>query len=425
LSAIGTFDGFVAAREAGGVLLRDLARRLLDGLVAIWILAGALVFIEPSPYEVAFLAVLAVALVSGVALYRSTLGLLFIFIGFIPFGLISVFQVRHTTVSDGLIFVAVTYFLLLTSYFVANYVAENPIRRMRIIVVAYTVAALISAVVGTLAYLGLLPASELFLLYGRARAMFNDPNVYGPFLVLPAMYALQRVLMLTGWQAIVAAGIYFVLFVGVFVSFSRAAWGHFAGSSVLVLLLCFFLVAKAHDKVRILILSLVGIASLMVLLAGLLSIPAVAQLFEIRTESQSYDTGATGRFGRQAYAFEVALRNPLGIGPQEFDNGPIAEAPHNTYVTVLHVYGWGGGLFYYLFVGATLWMSFASLARPSPLRPLMIPLTATYVMLIAEAAIIDTDHWRHYFLVAGLIWGVNSAIRYGPTTLSDPKAAFI
>src|SRR5690606_1314872 len=142
------------------------------------------------------------------------------------------------------------------------------IRRMRLIVIAYTGAALLSAVIGTLAYLRLLPASDLFLLYGRARAMFNDPNVYGPFLVLPAMYALQRVLMLTGRRAFAAASVYFVLFVGVFVSFSRAAWGHFAGSSMLVLLLCFFLVAKAHDKVRILILSLIGIASLMVVLAG-------------------------------------------------------------------------------------------------------------------------------------------------------------
>lgn len=425
MSAIGTFADSPAAREAKAVLLHDIARRALDGLVAVWILAGALVFIEPSPYEVAFLGVLAVALVSGVALYRSTLGLLFIFIGFIPFGLISVFQARHTTVSAGLVFVAVTYFLLLTSYFVANYVAESPLRRMRLIVFAYTAAALISAVVGTLAYLHLLPGSDLFLLYGRARAMFNDPNVYGPFLVLPAMYALQRVLMLTGRRAFIAAGIYFMLFVGVFVSFSRAAWGHFAGSSMLVLLLCFFLVAKAHDKVRILILSLVGIAALMVILAGLLSIPAVAQLFEIRTESQEYDTGATGRFGRQAYAFELALRNPLGIGPQEFGKGPIAEAPHNTYVTVLHVYGWGGGLLYYILVGSTLWMAFSTLARPSPLRPLLIPLTATYAMLVVEAAIIDTDHWRHYFLVAGLIWGVSSAIRFGPRTLSDPQAALI
>jgi len=425
LSAIGTFDNALVARNAGVTLLKEAARRLFHVLVALWIFAGAFVFIEPSPYEVAFLGVLAIALVSGFALYRSTLGLLFIFVAFVPFGLISVFQVQRTPLSDALIFVGVTYFLLLTSYFVANYVADRPIRNMRIIMAAYTAAALVSSAVGLLAYLGLLPGAELFLLYGRARAMFNDPNVYGPFLILPAMYALQRALLLTGRSAIFASAVYLALFVGVFVSFSRAAWGHFAGSSLLVLLLCFFLLAKAQDKVRILILSLAGVAALMVVLVGLLSIPAVAELFEVRTEAQNYDSGETGRFGRQGFAFELALQNPLGIGPLEFRHGPIIEEPHNTYVSVLHVYGWGGGLLYYAFVGATLWMSWASLARPSPLRPLMIPLTATYVMLIIEAGIIDTDHWRHYFLVAGLIWGVNTAIRYGPGALSNPKAAIV
>ena len=34
---------------------------------------------------------------------------------------------------------------------------------------------------------------------------------------------------------------------------------------------------------------------------------------------------------------------------------------------------------------------------------------ATFVPLCIEAAIIDLDHWRHFFLIAGLIWGVTAA----------------
>ncbi len=56
-------------------------------------------------------------------------------------------------------------------------------------------AAAISSVVAILAYFRLLgPLSDMFLLYDRARAAFNDPNVLGAFLILPAMLALQRVL---------------------------------------------------------------------------------------------------------------------------------------------------------------------------------------------------------------------------------------
>jgi O-antigen ligase len=168
--------------------------------------------------------------------------------------------------------------------------------------------------------------------------------------------------------------------------------------------------------VRIMIMALVGAAMLMVALAGLLSVPAVADLFETRTQSQNYDSGETGRFGRQGYAFELALDNPLGIGPHEFRNLRIIEEPHNVYVSVLHVYGWGGGAMYYLLVILTLWRGFAALARPSPYRLIMIPLMATFTMLVGESVIIDSDHWRHYYLIAGLIWGVSTAIgNAGPT----------
>ena len=409
--AIGADDFRAQSRRLGHAYLRTRVQALFDFLVGFWIFTGCLVFVEPSPYEVSFVLVLPVAFMAGMGIYRSTLGLLALFVAFIPFAMISAFQARVLPVSDEIIFVVVTAFLLLTSYFVANYVAEQTARRMRLVMNAYTFAALLSAVIGTLAYLGLMPAADTFLLYGRAKAMFNDPNVFGPFLILPAMYALQRVLLGTGRRALWAGMVYMVLFVGVFASFSRAAWGHFAFSSLIVLVLCFWLEARAHDKVRIMILSLVGVGMLAVALGGLLSIPAVNKLFEARAASQNYDSGETGRFGRQGYAWELAISNPLGIGPREFSFMRVSELPHNVYVNVLHAYGWGGGAVYYLLVILTLWRGIASLTKPSPYRLMMIPLIATYTMLVGESAIIDSDHWRHYFLLVGLIWGVASAIQ--------------
>ena len=397
-------------------VLRSKAGRLLDILVGFWIFSGGFVLFEPSPYELTFLAVLPVAIFAGMGLYRSTFGLFAIMIGFTPFALIAVFQVRITPLDEALIFTVVTIFLLLTSYFIANYLAEDTTRRTRLVMTAYTAAAVMVALVAVLAYLGLIPGADLFVLYGRAKGTFKDPNVYGPFLVLPAMFALQRVLLFKGRKALIAAAIYCLLFVGVFVSFSRAAWGHFALSSLMVLILLFWLEAAARDKVRIMIMSLVGLVMLGVALAGLLSIPAVSSLFEQRAAGQAYDQGETGRFGRQGYAFDLALEHPWGIGPKEFRNLKIAEDPHNVYAAVLHVYGWGGGFFYYMLAILTLWRGFSALARPSPYRLIMIPLISTFAMLAGESAIIDTDHWRHYFLIAGMIWGISTAIRNSPRT---------
>ena len=417
MSTIGTADGgsFQAgSKQLGLAFMRASAARLLDAMVGIWIFTGGMVLFEPSPYELSFLAVLPLALAAGIGLYRSTFGLFAILVAFTPFALIAAFQVRYGTVTDAMIFSLVTVFLLVTAYFVANYVAESTERRMRIIIGAYTVVAVLSAIIGTLAYLGIMPGGEVFTRYGRAKAAFNDPNVYGPFLVLPAMYALQRVLLSSGRTAIIAGIIYMILFVGVFASFSRAAWGHFAASSLIVVVLCFWLESTARDKVRIMIMSLVGTGMLVIALAGLLSIPSVSSLFEQRAAGQNYDSGETGRFGRQGYAFELALNHPLGLGPGQFRNLRVIEEPHNVYVSVIHVYGWGGAALYYLLVIVTLWKGLVALTRPSPYRLMMIPLVATFTMLVGESAIIDSDHWRHYYLVAGLIWGIATAIQNSP-----------
>lgn len=415
MSAIADGGNFATGSKAlGAAFLRSRLNRMLDFMVAFWIFSGGFVLVEPSPYELTFLIVLPLAFAAGIGLYRSTFGLFGVIMGFTPFALIAVFQARYNPITNSLIFTLVTVFLLVTSYFVANYVAEQTERRMRLIMRAYTAIAVISAIVGTLAYLGIMPGADFFTRYGRAKAAFNDPNVFGPFLVLPAMFALQKVLLSKGRTAVIAAMVYMILFVGVFASFSRAAWGHFAFSSIIVLVLCFWLEAAARDKVRIMIMSLVGAGMLVVALGGLLSIPAVSSLFEQRAAGQNYDSGETGRFGRQGYAFELALNNPLGIGPGEFRNLRIIEEPHNVYVSVLHVYGWGGGAMYYLLVILTLWKGIGAMRTPSPYRLIMIPLMATFTMLVGESAIIDSDHWRHYYLLVGLIWGIATAIQNGP-----------
>ncbi len=401
-----------AATAPGLPWLRARSATLLDALVAAWVFAGGMVISEPSPYELVFLGVLGVSLFTGFALRRATLGLLVLFAGFIPFAILAAFQVRFSSIPDALTYQTVTIFLFFTSYWVANYVADAPQQRMRLVMGAYLATALISAVLGTAGYLGI--GHDLFTRYDRAKAFFNDPNVYGPFLILPAMYALQRVLLGSLRQSAWSGLVYGVLLVGVFASFSRAAWGHIVISSAMVYVLVFVLEAHAREKVRMLMIALVGLLALLVAFAGLVSVPQFRSFIELRTQSQTYDTGETGRFGRQGYAFELALDHPAGLGPLEFRNLRVDEEPHNTYVNVLHAYGWGGGLIFILFIGLTIWRGLAFVVRPGPNRLLLIPLVSVFVPLAGEAAIIDVDHWRHFFLVAGLIWGVTAA--YGTAT---------
>ncbi|HEY4201992.1 MAG TPA: O-antigen ligase family protein [Devosiaceae bacterium] len=405
-----TGEGLLAnPRGAGTAYIRARAADFLPFGVAVWIISGGVILFEPSFYELLFVPLLGIAVVAGMRFYRSTLSLLLLTIVFFPFALIASFQVRHIPLTQAFIFGIVTTFLLLTAFFAANYVAANPRERLRAINNAYTLIAVLSSFIGVAGYLHLLPHSELFTLYDRAKGMFKDPNVFGPFLVPPALFALQRVLMSKNLRRVVFSGvIYMILLVGVFASFSRAAWGVMAAGSLITFVMVFLLEATARDKVRMLLMGLGGGAFLLLMLVGLINTPAFNKLFEVRASvTQEYDTGSSGRFGRQGYAFDLALQHPWGLGPLEFETLENSEAPHDTYVTVLHHYGWGGGLAYFALIVITLCRAIGGL-RYANARLLLIPLIAVYIPLIVEAAIIDIDHWRDYFLIVGLIWGVTT-----------------
>jgi uncharacterized membrane protein len=109
----------------------------------------------------------------------------------------------------------------------------------------------------------------------------------------------------------------------------------------------------------------------------------------------------------------------------EFRNLRITEEPHNTYVNVLHSYGWGGGAAFIVMTILTLTIGIKVLKTSSPNRLLMIPLIATYAPLVIEAGIIDVDHWRHYFLIVGLIWGVATGYQNVSKAQSNTGAALI
>src|SRR5438034_116313 len=69
-------------------------------------------------------------------------------------------------------------------------------------------------------------ASELFVLYSRARGTFNDPNVLGAFLVLPGLLVFQR--LLAGRRIVRSGLMLLIMLAALFLSFSRGAWGQFA-----------------------------------------------------------------------------------------------------------------------------------------------------------------------------------------------------
>ncbi len=122
--------------------------------------------------------------------------------------------------------------------FFAVIVAEETEGRLDVILRAWTLAALIAAFAGIAGYFRLFPgAFDLFTLYARAKGTFNDPNVFGPFLILPMLMAIQAFFRGTSGQMVRAGGVLAVLLVALLLSFSRGAWIHF-GLSALIMTAC-------------------------------------------------------------------------------------------------------------------------------------------------------------------------------------------
>ena len=398
-----TFQHYAPAVQAPR-LFRSV-ERLRGALLWLTGFAGAIVFMEPSPYEVASLLTIFVFACTGLTV-RSALMPLFVLLLLYNTGFsLAVLQVTGET--KPFTWVAVSWYLSLTALFFAAVLGTNTAERLSLLMRGTTMAAALASVIAVLSYFHLLgKASDLFLMYDRAHATFNDPNVLGAFLILPALLALQRVLNNRFGDAARGAALLALFAIAILLTFSRAAWGQFAFTAVLLMFFTFVTTRSGNARLRIVLIAIAGVAAMVLLLAALLSIDRVAELFSQRASlDQSYDVGHLGRFGRHILGAELALERPLGIGPLQFHK-IFPEDPHNTYLNAFLSGGWLAGLMYLTLTLTTLIRGLRYVFVETPWRSTYIAVYCAFVGAAAESVLIDSDHWRHYFLLLGVTWGL-------------------
>ena len=414
-----------ALPAAGSALPRPAPRlarplRLVVGeglrLRLLWLMmiGGAFVFAEPSPYEVGALVTIGVFAVTGAIVLRPALmPVVFVLVVYCLGLTISAVQVLND--AKVLPWVAVSWYLAVTMVFFAAVLAEETAPRLDAIVRGWTIAALIAALAGIAGYFRLFPAAfDLFTLYGRAKGTFNDPNVFGPFLIFPMLIALQAFLR-GGAAAMLRAGaLVGVLTIALLLSFSRGAWAHFIVSTAIMIVLMFVTAENRRERWRIVAVVLAGLAAAALLVLVLLSFDQVADLMRERANfNQSYDNGPMGRFGRHAYGWQLALDRPLGLGPLQFAKY-FVEDVHNAYLDSFIAGGWIAGTTYLVLIGMTLFAGIFACFKRTPWQAAAIAAFACFCGLAFEGKIIDTEHWRHFWVLAGMIWGVALANRNRP-----------
>ncbi len=376
---------------------------------ALWLLiaSGWFVLMEPAPYELLFAVCLVFFLPSGLNVPRVTVPFIIFLTLYNVGGVASLAQVLND--SKAVMFTVVSVYMAVTSMFLAFCVAADPMDRMAIIRNAYVFAGVLASIAGLIGYFNVGGMEAAWAPMQRAQGTFKDPNVLSTFLIPPAIFLIQGFLLGTvKWRVIAGAALAIIL-AALFLAFSRGAWVSMAGSVLLLVGLTFVVTPSLKLRMRIIVLVTIGTALLVALIAFLLSFEQVRTLFTERASLvQSYDTGETGRFGKQLNSIPLLLESPLGFGPVQFRN-ILGGDPHNVYLNAFASYGWLGGISYLLLTLATMVACWKAIFTRTPWQYHAIAVFCPLFATILQGIQIDTDHWRHFYLLLGVMWGLYAA----------------
>ena len=401
----------------------DNGLKLHHWVVLLTFSLSSFVMFEPAPFELAFLAVTVlvihrhldltgrpanVQLICGIVLYP---------------GLGAVSTIDAPAIPRAIIYHAITVYMFLILYIVALIFQSRDERLKDMVIFGYLIGLFIAAFLGILEFFSIIPTDGAFTKFERLKGTYKDPNVFGPaagFGFLFLLFWRPSVGSETIWYRSMAVVIAAIIGFGVFLTYSRASQGQLFMATLLVSTLVFLVGNKMRVKPGQILIAVAGfmVAAFMVVFVAPLVIDL--EFLASRLGFQWYDFD---RFAIQALALEWAMGVPLGVGPGQseivflkFASIQKTGATHNNYIRVLVENGWVAFVAY-LFVVYAIW--FAALDRLSKLaaveqkgllaqrsRNVLIICFVVLSIHLVMGIIIDTLHWRHFFILAGMTMGV-------------------
>lgn len=404
----------VAVLGVGMLGVLALAVWSYEAAVTLGFLLFGVVIVEPAPPDGIFAVVIAVAAVTGrFNLERVPLAVFALVGAFIVLNILSAIEAIDPQLASR--FMTITIYLCVFAVWFTSYL--NSERRARKVVRAYIIPATLIAFIASAALFLPVPMADRFLAYEgtRGTGLFEDPNVYGPFLIPAALILLQEILdpRLLSARMSVKLVAFLTLTGGVLFSYSRAAWGNWVVG--VVVLLAVLMMRRGGSRKALAMVVLLVITTLGV--AGILAATGSLGFLEERARIQNYDTQ---RFGAQRTGIELATAHPAGIGPGQFElRAPISS--HSTYVRTLAEQGiLGLAVLAALFVATLVFAGSNAIAGRDSYGIGSAALLGAWVGLLVNSFVVDTLHWRHLWFVAALIW-VGTMRRF--SSPADPRRA--
>lgn len=384
----------------------------LTAKALIWLTMVCLgfVFREPAPADALMIGVIGLLIVLGpIRFPSSVVRFLAIWLTISACGMMAVYFSPVPKIS--FLHMLVSLYLSGVATMMAAFVSEDPLRRGQLIYSGYAVAAVGTSVLAVVGYFSLLPGTyDLFTLFSRAKGGFKDPNVLGAFLVPVILLVLDRLVFSWSFRSLLRwFWVIPLLFLAMLISFSRGAWVNAFVAVAVWFVLGSIATRSENIRWRLMGLMIGGVLFAVISVGIAFQFESISDLATERIVAvQKYDNQ---RFEGQAKALELITQHPLGIGARHFSLGGLhREDVHNVYLSMFLNAGWlGGGLFFYLCFG-TLVVGMRYCRTQTPWQNLFLITYASFVGVAVEGVIIDSDHWRHFYLLIGLLWGMMANI---------------
>jgi O-antigen ligase len=389
----------LALAVAGGTTLiaaLALAVAHYHAAVAVAFALLGIVVIEPAPADGVFVVLMAIAFASRRFRLRALPLPVVVALGiFAAFNLLSAVEVADPERAAS--FFLITIFLAALALWLAGYVTSQA--RARLVARGYLVAAVSSAVLGVLPLFVLVPAVEVLAAGGRARGLFQDPNVFGPFLIPALLIVIEEILHPRVLSARLAtkAAMAAILALGVMFCYSRGAWLNLAVA--LPVMGATLSLRRGGARRAFGLLAVAGVTAAVV--AGTVAATGSGEFLAERARPQVYDVQ---RFSGQRAGIEAALRYPFGAGPGQYES--IAQiSAHSLYARVLGEQGFPGLLALLVVLAFTLGLALRNAVAGRGTWGIgSAALLGAWCGLLVNSFFIDTLHWRHLWIVAALVW---------------------
>lgn len=347
---------------------------------------------EPAPFD------LLMALVLGMGLVRGRLdlpalkygwGVQFGLWGFIIVNFVSMFGVVNDPESWR--FLGITVYMVALFLFTRMYTSQP--EGLRMVITGYLISAIINAILVVLGFLGIGFFTSTVGWSVRGVGFFKDPNVFGPFIAVAALWAIDRFSQpkRSTTQSVALIGLALLLSFSAFYSLSRAVWGSLTISSCIF---AWFLARRSPLK---------GMRALFLMLTFAIVAIAFLQTFQIKgffvehLQLQGYDIV---RFNTQYGGLLEGLKHPFGVGPAGWPN------THSLYIKTFAEHGIVG----LAMLGIVIIVSILPLIRQVSIKDSIYRIISPHMLLaiiigqLVNSFVIDSIHWRHLWVLLGIAW---------------------